>query len=125
MPVKKESRHCHNCDKPLSGRADKKFCNDLCRNEFNNHLKQDDNNYVRNINNSLKKNRRILEALLTEDAANKTIEKKLLDEQGFQFKYHTHTYTNKKGAIYFFCYDYGYLPLGADRFLLVRRKSEG
>lgn len=122
MPVKNEVRNCQNCEKPLSGRADKKFCNDQCRNEFNNHLKQDDNNYVRNINNALKKNRRILEELLTDHSANMTIAKKLLDEQGFQFKYHTHTYTNKKGSVYFFCYDFGYLPLGDDRFLIVRRK---
>src|SRR5690606_42116720 len=43
---------------------------------------------------------------------------------GFQFKYLTHTYKNKKGNVYFFCYDHGYLELGADWLLLVRVKEK-
>jgi hypothetical protein len=53
----------------------------------------------------------------------KTTKTKLL-EKGFLFKYFTHTYTNKKGTVYFFCYDLGYLPLENDWYLLVKRKKE-
>jgi hypothetical protein len=123
-----ETQHaktCASCGKALRGRADKKFCDDYCRNNYNNHLKAPTNNIVRNINHALSKNRRILEELwgATKEDTAKTTQEKLL-QAGFQFKYGTHTYTNKKGAVYFFCYEYGYLPLENDWFLVVRRKEE-
>ena len=114
---------CLTCNKTLKGRTDKKFCDDYCRNNYNNQLKAGNNNYVRNINNALRKNRRILEGLLPdkEDMA-KTTKERLLNKE-FQFKYTTHSYTNKKNNTYFFCYEYGYLPLENDWFLIVRRKE--
>ena len=115
---------CLTCNKPLKGRIDKKFCNDYCRNTYNNQLKAASLNIVRNINNALGKNRRVLESLFKEeDEMAKTTKEKLL-QKGFQFKYITHTYTNKKGNVYFFCYDIGYLPLENDWYLLVKRKEE-
>ena len=78
---------------------------------------------VRNINNVLIKNRRILESLVGAEEMTKILKDKLL-QQGFNFKYITHTYANKKGNVYFFCYEYGYLPLEHDWYLLVKRKEE-
>jgi hypothetical protein len=119
-----ELKLCLNCNKPVKGRTDKKFCDDLCRNNYNNQLKSNTINLVRNINNALGKNRRILENLfIAGEEMAKTTRNKLL-QKGFQFKYITHTYTNKKGNIYFFCYDIGYLPLEGDWYLLVKRKEE-
>lgn len=114
---------CLSCGSTVKGRADKKFCNDYCRNEYNNRLKSTTTNLVRNINNALGKNRRILEALLVnnEETAKVTGEKLL--SHGFQFKYSTHTYTNKKGNVYCFCYDMGYLALENDWYLVVKRKE--
>lgn len=119
-----EPKLCLSCNKTLKGRTDKKFCDDYCRNNYNNQLKGEDNNHIRNINNALRKNRRILEALLPaqEDMVKASRDKLLVKE--FQFKYSTHTYTNKKGNTYFFCYEYGYLPLENDWFLIVRRREE-
>jgi hypothetical protein len=87
-------------------------------------LKAHTNNNIRNINNILSKNRRILEEVLppNEEMVKTTKQKLLL--AGFQFKYLTHTYTNKKGNIYYFCYEYGYLPLDNDWYLVVRRREE-
>lgn len=118
------NKTCLTCGKTVRGRSDKKFCDDYCRNNYNNQLKAGDNNYVRNINNTLRKNRRILHQILpgNEEAA-KTTKHKLIQE-GFRFKYITHTYTNKKGNTYFFCYEYGYLPLEQDFYLVVRKKEE-
>jgi hypothetical protein len=115
---------CLACNKTVKGRADKKFCDDYCRNAYNNLLKADSSKLMTNINNALKKNRRILEDLLpdTEDMTKANREKLL--GKGFNFKYSTHTYTNKKGNTYFFCYEYGYLPLEHDWFLIVKRKEE-
>jgi hypothetical protein len=123
MAAKIEPKLCLNCHKAVRGRTDKKFCDDSCRNNFNNQLKSHTTNLVRNINNALGKNRRILENLfITGEEMAKTTRNKLL-QKGFQFKYITHTYTNKKGNIYFFCYDVGYLPLESDWYLLVKQKE--
>ncbi len=115
---------CLNCKKVIKGRTDKKFCDDYCRNTYNNQLKATKNNLVRNVNNALGKNRRILESFFKkEEEITKTNKEKLL-QKGFQFKYITHIYTNKKGNIYYFCYDLGYLPLENDWYLLVKRNEE-
>ena len=116
-------KKCAECNKTLKGRTDKKFCDDFCRNSYNNKINSDSNSYVRNINNILRKNRRLLEEALpaTEEMA-KLPRHKLL-EKGFIFKYFTHNYANKKGNIYYFCYDFGYLPLEGDWILIVKRRE--
>lgn len=118
-----DKKECLACGKTLHGRADKKFCNDYCRNAYNNALKSANSPVVRNINNVLQKNRRILETILGDDDLKKTPKEKLAAQE-FQFKYATHTYTNKKGDVYVFCYEYGYLPLEHDWFLVVKRNEK-
>jgi predicted nucleic acid-binding Zn ribbon protein len=123
MALQPATRQCLSCGKTVKGRADKKFCDDYCRNNYNNELKSDSNNYVRNINNTLRKNRRILEELLPEkEEMVKTTKDKLL-QMGFVLKHFTHLYTTKTGKVYYYCYEYGYLPLENDWYLLVRRKE--
>lgn len=123
MALQPATRACLSCGKTVKGRADKKFCDDFCRNNYNNELKSDSNNYVRNINNTLRKNRRILEEILPEkEEMVKTTKDKLL-QKGFVLKHFTHLYTTKTGKVYYYCYEYGYLPLDNDWFLLVRRKE--
>ena len=118
-----ESKTCLTCGKGLRGRSDKKFCDDYCRNNFNNKLKAVDNNYVRNITNTLKKNRRILRELLPETGGVARTTREALIQAGFQFRYGTHSYTNKKGCTYFYCYEYGYLQMENDRILVVKRRE--
>src|SRR5688500_8236601 len=117
-----EVRTCLSCGKPVKGRSDKKFCDDYCRNNYNNQAKADTNNYVRNINNALRKNRHSLEEVLGTVGMTKVAKQRLLNE-GFQFKFHTHTYTTTKGSTYYFCYEYGYLLLEADLLLIVKKKE--
>jgi predicted nucleic acid-binding Zn ribbon protein len=121
MAATEITKKCIQCNKPIKGRSDKKFCDDYCRAAHNNDLKSAANNYVRNVNNALSKNRRILESLLPDDEKMKKVNREKLLQQGFQFKYMTHTYSNQKGNIYYFCYEYGYLPLENDWFLVVKR----
>jgi hypothetical protein len=124
MPqAKTVTKNCLACDKPLKGRSDKKFCDDYCRNNYNNQLKSITTNQMRNVNNALSKNRRILEEILGKEETAKTNKEKL-SQKGFLFKYITHLYTTKTGKTYYYCYDYGYLPLDNDWYLIVRRKEE-
>lgn len=114
-------RLCLECNKPIRGRVDKKFCDDYCRNSFNNKQNSDQSSYVRNINNALRKNRRILESLIRPQEEIGKSPRQQLADQGFDFRYHTHQYTNKKGQTYHFCYEFGYLPLEGDWVLIVKR----
>ena len=111
---------CLECGEKIIGRADKKFCSDYCRNAFNNKVNKDSKNLIRNINNRLRKNYRILEELNT-TGKSKVTKTRLLDK-GFDFEYFTNTYTTQKGSIYYFIYDQGYLPLENDFYMLVKRE---
>ena len=64
-----EPRYCLNCNAEIKGRIDKRFCNDYCRNIYHNNLNKDSTNYIRNVNNILRKNRRILKKLNPVDKA--------------------------------------------------------
>ena len=110
---------CPVCGDEFTGRVDKKFCSDQCRNEFNNRQNQDINNYIRRINYTLRKNRRILQSLNPEGKT-KVPRKKLVDK-GFDFTYFTNIYRTKAGTTYYFCYEQGYLPLEDDFYALVTR----
>jgi len=98
---------CLECQRPVFGRADKKFCSDGCRNAFNNKTNAPATNYVRNVNNILGRNRRILVSL-NPDGKNE-VHRELLLKKGFDFDYYTHSLTTKCGEHYQFCYEQGYL----------------
>lgn len=119
-----EAKTCLACSKPLKGRIDKKFCDDYCRSSFNNKHNNLANPVLRNINNSLKRNRRILEEFLHEGERTVKIDKNKLIEKGFNFKYITHMYKNKKGVLCYYCYDYGYVPLD-NNFYFVIKQNDG
>lgn len=114
------ARNCLACNKEVKGRTDKKFCNDYCRNYYNNQLKSAGNSRLRQINNALGKNRRILARMLDGGDEILRVQKEQLLQEGFVFRYMTHTFTNAKGNTYIFCYDYGYLQLVNDCVLVVK-----
>lgn len=120
---KNSIRKCPECGEEIVGRADKKFCSDQCRNTYNNRLNSDASNTVRNVNNILRKNRRIL-AELNKQSGKTMVPKESMLINGFNFTYHTHTYTTKKGDVYHFCYEQGYLYLpDKELYLLVENKD--
>lgn len=112
-------KQCPVCGDKIVGRIDKKFCSDHCRNAYNNQLNKDSKNLVRNINNVLRKNYRILQGLNPKDKT-KTTKTKLV-EKGFDFMYFTNIYVTKTGNTYYFVYDQGYLPLENDFYAIVKR----
>ena len=110
---------CPECGEKIVGRTDKKFCSDYCRNAYNNKMNKDSTNLVRNVNNLLRKNYRILQELNPTDKT-KTTKSKLL-AKGFNFENFTSIYTTKSGTVYYFVYDQGYLPIEGDYYALVKR----
>ena len=114
-----EEKQCLECGEPLKGRADKKFCDDQCRSNYNNKANSDTTAEMRNVNNILRKNRRILSTIVSPEGKGKISKTKLTDK-GFNFKYHTHTHTTLKGSTYKLCYDYGYLPIENEFIMVVK-----
>lgn len=102
------ARNCLSCDKPLKGRIDKKFCDDYCRSHYNNRLLTSDYSRIRNINNILRRNRRILQQFYIDAGRPSRVSQNTLTELGFNFRYCTHTETSKNKPTYHFCYDLGY-----------------
>lgn len=112
---------CKECGDQFIGRIDKKFCSDGCRSSYNNRLNSDSTNFMRNINNILRKNRRILASL---NPKGKTkVKRELLDKEGFRFSYYTNKYVTRSGNEYHFCYDQGYLELEDGMLALVERQK--
>ena len=111
---------CPECSAKIVGREDKKFCSDGCRNAFNNKMNKDSTNFMRNINNKLRKNYRIL-AELNVDGKSKASRDKLLTK-GFDFEFFTNILQTKTGYTYYFLYDQGYRSLDNDYFMLVKKE---
>lgn len=116
-----EKKVCLDCGEVIKGRSDKKFCNDICRNSYNNKINSDTTNYVRNVNNILRKNRRILEETLKGETT--TIPKQKLIDKGYNFKFYTNHIITKNNHQYVYCYEFGYLFLDKEMVLIVKRKE--
>lgn len=113
------NKTCLECEEKIVGREDKKFCSDGCRNSYNNKINKDSTNFMRNVNNKLRKNYRVLSALNV-DGKSKTTRTKLLSK-GFDFEFFTNILNTKTGNTYYFLYDQGYLALENDYFMLVKK----
>ena len=113
-------KNCLECGEKITGRIDKKFCSDYCRNTYNNSVAKESKNLVRNINNRLKKNYKILSEL---NSTGKTkVSRTKLYDKGFDFQLFTSIYQTKTGNTYFYVYDEGYLALENDLFLLIKKE---
>lgn len=110
---------CLECSEKIVGREDKKFCSDGCRNSYNNKMNKDSTNFMRNVNNKLRKNYRILCELNTEGKSRTTRNKMM--SKGFDFEFFTSLLQTKTGNTYFFVYDQGYRVLEDDLYMLVKK----
>lgn len=97
--------YCKACSKELTGRTDKKFCNNKCKASFNNRKKNEEEAYLQSINRILRKNRNILKQLYEDGHTTTRLE--ALQHMGFDFGF----YTNQlvlKSIPHNFCYEWGY-----------------
>ncbi len=117
------TRHCLACNKIIRGRIDKKYCNDHCRNNYNNQQRMPESSYVRQITQNMRRNRNILMRLLGN--MNQTlIERERLIEQGFRFRYHTHIENTMQGEHLICCYDMAYRTKNDDEVWVQRLNEE-
>jgi hypothetical protein len=96
---------CLNCNKPIVGRTDKKFCSDNCRATFHYSKTSDFNRFKNEVHAIHKRNRNILAKLNPNGLC--TVSRAVLEKEKFNFNYFTNLYRTKKGDVYWFCYDYG------------------
>ncbi|MCC6384340.1 MAG: DUF2116 family Zn-ribbon domain-containing protein [Bacteroidia bacterium] len=121
--MRQEKRFCMECGEPLKGRADKKFCDDACRSNYNNRQNSDSSAILKTINNTLRKNRKILESFAGREGKAFVSKSRLVDA-GFHFRYFTHSYLTKKGTTYKIIYNYAYLPFDNDQVVIVKWETE-
>tara|TARA_X000000950_G_C13500975_1_gene491749 strand:+ start:170 stop:550 length:381 start_codon:yes stop_codon:yes gene_type:complete len=112
---------CLNCDEALKGRAGKLFCNNYCKSNYH-YVKNKPNpqSIFSKIDKQLKLNRRLLQKF--NQAGKSTIRKEKMLQAGFNPSIFTHYWKNKKGQVYLFCYDVGFLELeenGKTKYVLV------
>lgn len=116
-----KNNKCPECGDPIIGRVDKKFCSDICRANYHNRINREDTMILKKVNAILRKNRNILKSLNPEGKT--TIRIDYLLAKGFNFNFYTHIYTTKKGDSYYFVYEYGYLKIKNDYYVLVREEK--
>ena len=117
------NKSCLHCEKPLFGRLDKKFCDAGCRNAYNNTVKRPREQYIREINHIIRRNRRILKLLCPQGKAE--VRKEVLDHMNYDYRYFSGIFRTNLGT-YYLCYDYGFSPSmvdGVSRATIIQRQE--
>lgn len=120
-----KSNLCQSCGKVIHGRLDKKFCDTSCRNSFNNQVKRKDEQYILEINRTIRKNRKILKTL--SPVGKSTVRKEVLEAMGYNFNVFSSMFRASKNSIYYLCYEYGFLPIvdsrGVEKAVIINKQA--
>lgn len=111
-------RCCLFCGSELKGRLDKKFCDDLCRNNYHYNQNKHNDIILNTINKSLKHNRKILQKLCAR--GRKIVKKQILIDNKFDFELITGIHKTVKKKEYYLVYDYAYRCLNDYDVLLLK-----
>ena len=113
---------CINCGEQLVGRVGKKYCNAYCKSAYQYKTnKEKEPSFYTKVDLQLKKNRRILKNY--NKSGKSIVRKSSLVDEGFDARFVTHWWKNKKGEVYLFCYEYGFLSKvenGKEKYVLVK-----
>jgi predicted nucleic acid-binding Zn ribbon protein len=112
-----ENKLCLQCSTPLTGRADKRFCDDQCRSNYNHRQRSSSEQMIMAVNKQLRLNRKILKILNPKGMS--VVRKEVLREMGYNFNYFTSIYCTKEGNQYQFCYDVGILILEENKIRII------
>lgn len=113
---------CRICKKILKGRKDQLFCSIKCKNYYHINLRAVTKNEAMSIDRHLHRNRSILLEIMGKNETQKKVERIVLEEKKFHFKYLTHFYVNSKGKMMHYVYDFGWMDFSDDEVLIVRKK---
>ena len=115
-----QKKSCINCNRLIKGRTDKKFCDENCRNSYNNRLHAERNNLIRNINNAVGKNRRILAELAGPAGRVSDVPFQKIINRGYRLQFFTHRANCRRGREFIFCYDHGFHRREDGRCVIVK-----
>lgn len=110
-------RQCFYCGKAISGRIDKRFCDDNCRNNYHYRLNKDADIFVNKVNSILLHNRLVLKSLCSN--AKTFVKIQTLKNMGFDFNYITALHQTKRNDSYRIVYDYAYKII-EDEVIVIR-----
>lgn len=102
-----KNKKCPVCGTMLKGRSDKKYCSVKCKSIHQYEQRQETEAFFLKVDRQLKINRKLLKRY--NKSGFTTIRKSELINQGFDPKFLTHYWKNKKGEVYLFVYEYGFL----------------
>lgn len=97
---------CQQCQSPLKGRSDKKFCDDYCRSQYYSQQHKINNDCIKFVTNRLRKNRMILKKLYTQKKYSISLHH--IPIFGMDLCFHTHKFKSSNGDIYTMVFDYGF-----------------
>lgn len=97
---------CIQCKRVMTGRSDKKFCDDGCRNSYHNRRYGRKTMSIKQVNSILRKNRRILQVFIPGKEVIQ-VPKRSLESKGFDFRFFTGMEQKGKKTL-MYCYDVGY-----------------
>ncbi len=101
-------KKCLACESDLQGRSDKIFCDPYCKSSYHyQKSKEETPRFYNKVDNQLKLNRRILKKFNKSGKA--TVRSETILQLGFNPKFFTHYWKNKKGDVYLFVYEFGFL----------------
>lgn len=115
-------KKCKICKTPLKGRADKRFCSIECKNYYHVSLRKVTKSSAKIIDKTLHRNHSILLEILGKNSIQKKVNRSLLTDKKFNFKYHTHFNINSRGKTYYFLYDIAWMEFSDDEILIVRKR---
>lgn len=113
---------CKICKKKIIGRSDKIFCSVACKSEYHYKLIKATKVATYQIDKILHRNRSIMIEILGKHRNQIQINRILLEQKNFHFKYHTHTHINKQGKMYYYVYDLAWMEFSNDTILIIRKK---
>lgn len=102
-------KSCPVCKIQFSGRMDKKYCSANCKSIDHYEKRRKEEKFYFEVDRQLKINRRILKKYNRNGMTKLKCE--ILVSEGFNPNFFTHYWKNRKGDVYLFCYDYGFLKL--------------
>jgi predicted nucleic acid-binding Zn ribbon protein len=117
------NKKCKICSKNVRGRSDKLFCSVKCKNYYHTNLRRVTNVVATKIDLILHRNRSILLELLGKNLNRKKVNRLILEQKKFRFKYLTHFHANKEGKIYHWVYDFAWMSFSDDSILIIRKRT--
>ena len=121
-PTDKHPIRCKICNNELTGWRGQIICSVKCKNYYHRHLCYASVQAAIPTKEYMKRNHRILQEQLGKNKTQIKVYRNVLADKKVRFKYHTHTHVNKKGKIYDYVYNLGWMELSDDEILIILKR---